>query len=279
MKRTLTVLLTVAMLVAAAAPAVAMAAPTASDATGDPVADTTTVPDESDENAADDTPPGAMLAGSIGVHESEMKGAIEQRAFGHQIAAASNESKAQVLKQTQDRTQERLTDLEERKARLDEARENETIAESQYRAQVSVVAAESARIQAMANTTERTAQGIPNETLRANGVDVTALHQVRDRAHDMTGPEVAEIARQIAGNNVGAPMGPPENAPGPRSGPQAGTSDSPDSTAERGGNGNGGGMMDGTTEDAPTNGGPGDGPMTDETADGPTNETSTTEAA
>ncbi|UWG46508.1 putative component of type IV pili like system [Halanaeroarchaeum sp. HSR-CO] len=278
MKRTLTVLLAVAMLVAAAAPAVAMTAPTAADATGDTLADTTTVPDESAENATGDTPPGAMLAGSIGVHESEMKGAIEQRAFGHQIAAAaSNESKAQVLKQTQDRTGERLTDLEERKTRLEQARENGTIAESQYRAQVSVVAAESARIQAMANTTERTAQGIPNETLRANGVNVTALHQMRDRAHDMTGPEVAEIARQIAGDDVGAPMGPPEHVPGPQSGPQAGMGNSTGPTDDRPGTA-GNGMMNGSRGDAPTNGGSANGPMTDETADEPTNETTTTEA-
>ncbi|MFW6003985.1 MAG: DUF7096 domain-containing protein, partial [Halanaeroarchaeum sp.] len=220
MNRTLTVLLTVAMLVASAAPAVAMAAPTAAGATGDAVhTDTTTVPEDTDENASDVSSPGAKLAGSIGVGQSEMNGAIEQRAFGHQIAAAAtNDSRAQVLKLTQDRTQERLTDLEERKASLDEARENGTISESQYRAQVSVVAAESARIQSMANTTERTAQDVPNETLEANGVNVTALQQLRDRAHDVTGPEVAEIARQIAGNDVGAPMGPPENVPGPQAG-------------------------------------------------------------
>ncbi|MFW6265165.1 MAG: DUF7096 domain-containing protein [Halanaeroarchaeum sp.] len=243
MNRTLTVLLTVAMLVASAAPAVAMAAPTAAGATGDAVhTDTTTVPDDTDENASDVSSPGAKLAGSIGVGQSEMNGAIEQRAFGHQIAAAAtNDSRAQVLKLTQDRTQERLTDLEERKASLDEARENGTISESQYRAQVSVVAAESARIQSMANTTERTAQDVPNETLEANGVNVTALQQLRDRAHDVTGPEVAEIARQIAGNDVGAPMGPPENVPGP----QAGMDDRPgNATEERPGSGSGdrGGM-------------------------------------
>lgn len=254
MKRTLTVLLTVAMIVAVAAPAMAVAQPSAPDAAGDEVLaaedDATTTENESAVNDSDETPPGAMLAGSIGVQESEMKGAIEQRAFGHQIrAAATNDSKAQVLNLTQERVQDRMTDLEERKARLDAARDNGTISESQYRAQVSVIAAESEQIRTMANETEHTAEQLPNETLEANGVNVTALEQVRERAHNMTGPEVSEIARQIAGDHVGEPMGPPENRPGgPQSGPQSGM-------GEYSG-GNGGDRMtdENTTADDPNNG-------------------------
>lgn len=253
MKRTVTILLTVAMIVAVAAPAMAVAQPSATDAAGDDVfaADDgpTTTENESAVNESNEAPPGAMLAGSIGVQGSEMKGAIEQRAFGHQVrAAATNDSKAQVLNLTQERVQDRMTELEERKARLDAARDNGTISESQYRAQVSVIAAESEQIRTMANETERTAEQLPAETLRANGVDVTALEQLRDRAHNMTGPEVSEIARQIAGDHVGEPMGPPENRPGgPQSGPQSGMGDS------RGGNGGDGMTDETTTADETTN--------------------------
>lgn len=241
MKRTLLVLLSVVMLVATAAPAVAVPADATQATDGDDAlaaAETTT---EANETTDNETPPGAMLAGSIGVHEAEMKGAIEHRAFGIQIRdAATNESKAQVLNRTQERLHDRQTSLEERKIRLDQARDNGTMSESQYRAQVAVIAAESAQVQTMANSTERTAQGLPAETLEANGVNVTAIHQIRERSHQMTGPEVAEIARQIAGNDVGAPMGPPENVPGPRSGPQGNMGDGQErgmNDTTRGGNG------------------------------------------
>ena len=278
MKRTLIVLLSMAMLVATAAPAMAVA-PDATQATDDEVfaaAETTTEANETadDETADNETPPGAMLAGSIGVHEAEMKGAIEHRAFGIQVRdAATNESKAQVLNLTQERLQDRQMDLEERKDRLDEARDNGTISESQYRAQVAVIAAESAQVQTMANSTERTAQGLPAETLEANGVNVTAIHQIRERAQQMTGPEVAEIARQIAGNNVGAPMGPPENVPGPQSGPMGGMDDGQDrgmNATTQTGNGQGG--MPADTTDTTTSG-----ETVNETDDTTTSDTTTTE--
>lgn len=278
MKRTLIVLLSMAMLVATAAPAMAVA-PDATQATDDDVlvaADTTTETNETTENetADNETTPGAMLAGSIGVHEAEMKGAIEHRAFGIQIRNATNESKAQVLNLTQERLQDQQMNLEERKDRLDEARDNGTISESQYRAQVAVIAAESAQVQTMANSTERTAQGLPAETLEANGVNVTAIHQIRERAQQMSGPEVAEIARQIAGNNVGTQMGPPENVPGPQSGPHGGMDDGQDrgmNTTTQSGNGQGG--MTTETTDTTTSG-----ETANETPDSTTSDTTATAA-
>ena len=273
MNRTLLVLLSMVMLVATAAPAMAVA-PDATQATDDDVlaaAETTT---EATETTDNETPPGAMLAGSIGVHEAEMKGAIEHRAFGIQIRNATNESKAQVLNLTQERLHDRQTSLEERKDRLDTARDNGTISESQYRAQVAVIAAESAQVQTMANSTERTAQGLPAETLEANGVNVTAIHQIRERSQQMTGPEVAEIARQIAGNNVGSPMGPPENVPGPQSGPHGGMDDGQDrgmNATTQSGNGQGGMPTD--TTDTTTSG-----ETVNETDDSSTSETTTTTA-
>ncbi|AKH96659.1 hypothetical protein HLASF_0145 [Halanaeroarchaeum sulfurireducens] len=220
MKRMLTVLLAVGMLVGMTAPAVALASD-ASQATDDVFAAQATT--TGNATVANETPPGAMLAGSIGVHEAEMNGAIEQRSFNLQIRdAGTNDSMAQVLNRTQDRLQDRQRALEERKDRLEDGRENDTITESRYRAQMSVVAAESVQIETMANETERNAEGLPAETLEANDVNVTAIQQVRERAHSMRGPEVAEMARQIAGNNVGTPMGPPENIPGHQAGQHGG---------------------------------------------------------
>jgi hypothetical protein len=231
MNRRLAVLVSVAMLVAAVGPAVAVAQPGAAQAADDgPLAaeETTTASNATDE-AANQTTPGAMLSGTIGVQKAEMNGEIERRAFGIQVAqAASNQSAAQVLARTQERLQDRVGELEQRRDRLQASRENGSISESRYRAQIAVMAAESAQVQTMANVSTQTAQGLPADVLQANGVNVTAIQQLRERARAMSGPEVAAIARQIAGPNVGAPMGPPDDVPGsPAKGPQTESGDGP----------------------------------------------------
>lgn len=230
MRRHLAVLVAVAMLVAAVGPALAVADP-ATQATDDTVLaqQTTTTDTAENETAENETTPGAMLSGTVGVQKAEMRGEIERRSFGFQVAqAASNDSKAQVLQRTQEHLHDRVGDLEQQRDRLHEARENGTISEAQYRARVTVLAAESAQVQTMTNASTQTARGLPVDVLEANGVNVTAIEQLHERARTMAGPEVAAIARQVAGPNVGTPMGPPDDMPGgPQGGPMAGQTDRP----------------------------------------------------
>lgn len=246
MNKALTLVFAVAMVLSVATPAMAVAADDAPAIGDDVVVAQTETTDENDtdvnetddnETATDEPSPGAMLAGSIGVHQAEMNGEIEARSFGHQVAAAAtNDSKAEVLNLTHERVEERLSEIESEKAAVEAAYDNGTISESQYQARMTVLNAKTAQIERMTNETERTAGTLPNETLEANGVNVTAIHQLRDRAHNMSGPEVSQMARQIAGNHVGAPMGPPENVTrGPAAGMPGGSGDN--ATMGPGGNG------------------------------------------
>ena len=223
MNRILPLLIALAMVVSITGPAAAFAAPATANAveessiaqTTDTDANDTIDNATTDENATTDLPPGAMLAGSIGVHHEEMRGEIEHRSFGLQVAqAATNDSKAQVLNRTQDRLQERLTEMEREMTHLNESLANGTISESQYQVRMSRLVAQSRNVERLANSTSWTAATLPWETLEANGVNVTALEQIRTHARNMTGPETAAMARQIAGNTVGTPMGPPQNVPG-----------------------------------------------------------------
>jgi len=178
---------------------------------------------DSSENttAANATAPGEQLAGVVDVQEAEIEGEVDERAYGIKVAnAATNDSKADIVKAQLNDIEQRLNELDERKANLTEARENGTISEGRYRAEMSQLAAETETAKRLANQSETVSQGLPADVLDAKGVNVTAIQTLQDRANNLTGPEVAEIARGIAGPNVGGPpadRGPSElpERPGP----------------------------------------------------------------
>lgn len=91
----------------------------------------------------------------------------------------------------------RLSDLEQRSAHLQANRENLSAAE--YNARSVGVRSEIANL--------RSAVDRANKTATAHGVNATKLDTLRTNAANMTGPEVAEIARNISD----APRGPPEH--------------------------------------------------------------------
>ncbi|MDZ7850538.1 MAG: hypothetical protein U5K70_06930 [Halodesulfurarchaeum sp.] len=258
MNRLLTVLVALAMILSVTGPVMALAPADSTE-----LAQTTET--EANDTAVNETPPGVMFAGSIAVQQEEMRGEIEHRSFGLQIAAAAtNRSKAQVLNRTHEHLEERLTEIETEMERLNRSRANGSISEGQYQVRLSALTTRVGNLEQMANSTSRTAATLPRETLEANGVNVTALEQLRTHARNMTGPETAAIARQIAGDRAGTPMGPPEGIPGgPPEGVPAGPGGDTDNDTRMGpGNGSGDrpgtGMTETTTEGTSTN----------ETADG-----------
>lgn len=162
---------------------------------------------------ANATAPGEQLAGVVDVQEAELEGEVDERAYGIKVAkAATNDSKADVVKSQLDNIEQRLNELDERKANLTEARDNGNISEGRYRAEMSRVAAETETAKRLANQSENFSQGLPADVLDAKGINSTAIQTLQDRANNLTGPEVAEIARSIAGSNVGSP--PADRGPG-----------------------------------------------------------------
>ena len=104
----------------------------------------------------------------------------------------------------------RLERLQERIARLEDRREN--LSEAAYTARASAL-----RVQA-ANIRSHIEQA--NETAARKGVNATALNELRGKAANMTGPEIAEAARNITDTPRGPPggVGPPvKNETGPPS--------------------------------------------------------------
>lgn len=178
--------------------------------------------------------PGEQLSGVIGVHEAEFEGELERRTFGIQIAkAATNDSKARTVKSQLDSTQQRLDELKAEKARLQEARDNGNISEGRYNAEMAQLAVRTETIKQLSNDTEAQAGQLPSDILERNGVNVAAIQQLRQEAKNLSGPEVAEIARSIAGRDVRGP--PPGKAPG-SVGPPSDAGPPSDVGPQRGGN-------------------------------------------
>ncbi|WP_424007066.1 DUF7096 domain-containing protein [Haloferax denitrificans] len=172
-----------------------------------PVAQTTANDSATNDTAANDsaasseTLPGQRLSAVIGVQGSETNGELERRTFEARFTkASSNASKAAVVATQVDTVRERLTELEQRRDRLEAQRENGTLSEGQYRARLTQTVADIERTRSMLNRTADAASTVPAEDLSARGVETAELDRLRTNASELTGPEVAEIARGIAGN-------------------------------------------------------------------------------
>ncbi|NIB98411.1 hypothetical protein [Halobacterium sp. R2-5] len=235
-----TVLLVTALLVVGAGAPLAVAgvgdAPAATESS-------TVVQEDGTTNETDnetETAPGAQLAGVADVQAAEVEGEVERRAFGLQVAAAnSNASKASVVAGQVENLDQRLAELRDRKQELETARENGTISESRYRAEMAGLAARISTLQGLTNETAETARGIPDEDLAERGVNATDLDRLRTSAGNLSGPEVAAIARSIAGpagNGTAGPpfggnstMGPPTDTPASGNDNETGGPGAPDS--------------------------------------------------
>ena len=182
--------------------------------------ETTDSATETNESAS--VEPGAQFAGAVGVQGAELGGDVEARAYGISVARAnSDDARASIAARQAGDVESRLDRLEQRKAALDQARANGSMSDSEYRARVAELHAQTRATGRLANQTVGTADRLPAATLEANGVDVEALRTLMHRSNELTGPEVADIARQIAGPRAGdSPrpdrMGPENRGPGAR---------------------------------------------------------------
>lgn len=160
-------------------------------------------------NTSTDAAPGTRLAGSVGVQGAELGGELESRSLDHRLnQSPSNDSKAAVIAQQANRSQERAAALEAQLEELEAARANGSISEQEYRVRAAQLSARASALARVAAQTSARADALPAETLRRNGVNVTALRALRTNAGELAGPEVAAVARGLAGPSAGRGFGP-----------------------------------------------------------------------
>ena len=173
------------------------------------------VAQQNSETDVDETSPGERLSGVVGVQQAELDGEIERNAFTIALERADdNATKASHIAEKLDETEARLSELDERKAELDEQRANGDITEGQYRAQTAKMATEVETQKQQLNQSNATASELPEETLEENGVNVTAIGTLMNNANELSGGEVSEIARSIAGDRSGVVDRPGEDRNG-----------------------------------------------------------------
>ncbi|MEF8850939.1 MAG: hypothetical protein V5A44_04390 [Haloarculaceae archaeon] len=262
----------VAVVLAVAVAGVAAAAPVASSAglTAGTAAQATPVNDT-------DIAPGERMAGVVGAEQAAVESEVAVRAFERRVAVAnSSTAKAGVVESEVENLQARLDELADREAELRRARENGTLSTGQYRARLAKLYAEQRALQRLANRTERVARDLPEQALREQGVNVTALRTLRSQARNLTGPGVAAVARDVAGESVSRPAGagPPDFVENRTGGPPD-SGNGPPGESERGppANRSGGPASNGTGPPRNGTGAPGNGQGTNNGAGAPGNRT------
>jgi len=231
--------------------------------------------DSSSAQAADNgsaVAPGERMSGVVGVGEAEIGATHQQRAFGLQVSqAASDEVRADAVAEQLTDVEQRLAELEQRRTELEAAREAGEISGGRYRAAIARIAAQTEALQSLGNQTGQVAGKLPTELLEQRNVNAERIQQLSQRASNLTGPEVAEIARGIAGNGVGEiPRGPPVDVP---VGPNDDRPRGPPGGDDRPGGPPGGERTDGNVGERPDAGGnatdatPGAGPGDDADTD------------
>ena len=189
-------------------------------------------------NTTDEVAPGERLSGAVGVGQAEFEGELDGRAFGIAMASAATEQgQADVVADRFEGLEERLAELEAQKEALEAQRDAGEITEGEYRARITRLAAQSNAVDEAANATAGAAGGLPAERLAERGVDAEQIANLSERASELSGGEVADIARGIAGGGPDAPPvgeppglderpgnatdrepGPPDDAGGPPAG-------------------------------------------------------------
>lgn len=259
MNRIVAVLATAVLLVAGAAGTAVGGGPGSGPAGGQ--LDTTGTGPANETDA-----PGARLSGVVAVQGAEVDGELDGRAFGIAIARANSDAaKAAVVADEVGELERRLADLRERKRTLDAARENGTISEARYRAELAGLSARTAAVAGQLNRTQAASADLPAALLAERGVNASAIEHLRADARNLSGPEVAAVARSIAGPNPGRSLtnaddGPPglQDAPGATNRSDAGPSPVdtgvPNGTApgESGAGENAGSRNDGTGDTTPS---------------------------
>ncbi|WP_435073431.1 DUF7096 domain-containing protein [Halorubrum sp. HHNYT27] len=219
-----------------------------------------------------DISPGERLSGVIGVQRAEISGEVESRAFEVGLnRTATPEERADLVAERVNRTEERLAEIEERQQTLRERRDAGELTPGGFAARMAETSARAEAIKREANRSAEVAQELPEAVRIDRGLTEERLVELRERAGNASGPEVAAIARGVAGNDVGGPLasdrrGPPAHAgggsgdgAGPRAGdrPDAGTDEPGEGPAERG-NGTNGTNGNGTAANAGGTGASGD---------------------
>lgn len=194
------------------------------------------------DDGVEERPMGAHVSAFMQSSTVDVNESVESGMFDVAFENADEDRRAELVANRTaalERKVERLTEEYER------LQERDDLAGPAYEARMARLASQINSLERAINETEPRATEV--------GVDTDKLDRLRENASGLAGPEVAEVARNVAG--VEPPRGPPDEVPG--SGPGDRSNDS----------------GAGPPANAPANDTPGSGPPADAPGDGPPGET------
>lgn len=199
---------------------------------------------------------GQSISGFMQSTQAGAESDVDQGIYEGQYETANDSERGALVTNRTDRLERRLATVEERIERLRSQRDK--LNPTAYRARMSAAAAQLRALEASANATERDAT--------TTGVNATRLETLRTRASELSGGEVAAIARSLAGaapevpGRRGPPDDPGRDEPGPPNGTPGDEGNGNGPPDDRGnGTGNGNGVGTGNSDGAGTGSGNGAG--------------------
>lgn len=157
---------------------------------------------------------GMQMAAFAQSTAAEANDTVESGVWQAEYAEADNETRADLVLNRTERLEQRMERLQERSRALEAAKENGSMNEVAYTARASALQAQMDGLRAALQQTDAAA--------RETGVNRTRLAHLRENASNMTGPEVAAIARNLT-HAGGPPATPPGSPGGPGAAPGNGT--------------------------------------------------------
>jgi hypothetical protein len=191
-----------------------------------PDASGSAAPNTTGENASttNETALGTQISSFMGASAAAANGSVENGMFSASVddgsggdAAADN--RTALIDRRTDVLERRIDRLQARKAALIDDREN--MSRTAYLAQMSAIAGQIESVRAAVNQTASHA--------RTAGVEDPTLDRLRTEARNLTGPEIARLARNQSAVGLSDPdRGPPDDVPGDGTpGPPNGTQGPP----------------------------------------------------
>lgn len=153
--------------------------------------------------------PGQRLMGVVAVTDAELTADVEERSYGIAIANATGDPNrlAGLVAERVANASARLDAIESRLDALTAALESGEISEGRYRAEVAPLEVQRRSLRRSLGLSANATEGLPADLLSMHGIDASAIETLRERARDLDGRNVSQIARSIAGSHAGEPPG------------------------------------------------------------------------
>jgi hypothetical protein len=147
---------------------------------------------------------GIGFTGIVGAQEAEVREAYDSRSFEERLAEATDdESRATTIATERERLRTRLDALEAQRAVLEEIDDGDDDDDREYRTRVTGFVAQSLILEQRLDQVEAATEPLSPPVREQFDLTDRTFGVLRDRVTALTTPEMIDIARGVAGDDVG----------------------------------------------------------------------------